>query len=485
MAIIKTKVSGGIVIGVEHEWGTLFKGIPYAAPPVGDLRFASPRPAEKWSGERLCDTFPPDTFRIVRPIPGMPKNNYPALIDEPHIYSEDCLYINIWTPADSIDDRLPVMFWLYGNGGSSHHPAVKGDIYAQKGVVLVTFNYRQDVFGCTGLKELADREPDGSTGANGPQDILFALKWVNDNITAFGGDPDNITVFGHSAGGIFTKFLLTCPQAEGLFQHAICMSGGGTWDIDPIYTKEQKCSWCQEILDKAGWSLDDIMTKSTEEVYEVLKKYEQTLNLPKQSMLCSLFLASEDDVLIDRYFGEKLYDGYVNTSVDVMAGMLVEEWRNIPCQVPGGIAGYEKEFAMASVVSWAQRNAERGFKPIYPYFFEHKMPEDGHWMRHGDEVAYAFGTLDVYGKPWTEFDYLMSDTVVDYWTTFAKTGNPNCPGRPEWQPFTLDNPVTMHFADAHIICENISGSAKQQEAIRFLLEHPGILNNPFPPVSMK
>jgi len=480
MSITRTKTEQGIVQGIQEDWGSIFKSIPYAAPPVGELRFAAPQPADSWDGTRKCTKWPDDTFRIFIPIPGMPVPKFKPVVPDEHTCSEDCLYMNIWTPADTETDRLPVVFWMYGNGGSSHSPAVNGEAFAKKGVILVTFNYRQDVFGWTGLKELADRDPNGSTGCTGLQDILFALKWVRRNIPHFGGDPDNITIAGHSAGAMFVKFLLTCREAEGLFRHAISMSGGGTWDIDPVYTKKEKIDFCQTILDKAGWTFEDVMTRSSEEVYRTFKEYEKTLALPQKSMMCSLFLASMDDCLLKRYYGEELYDGYFNENVDVMGGMLVEEWHNIPCQVPGGIKGYEREFAIASIVSWAKRNAQRGFRPMYPYFFDHRMPEDGHWMRHGDEMCYTFGTLDIYAKPYAEYDRCLSDITVGYWTEFAKKGDPNGEGLPVWKPYTLDEPVTMHFADDHIVCEDIAGYEKAERAVDFLLAHPGMLDDPFP-----
>lgn len=475
MSMMKAQTKNGTVTGVAYDGGTVFRGIPYAAPPVGKLRFAAPKPAKSWEGERSCDSWPADAWRYP-----FPHNHSKSSADGEHTYSEDCLYLNIWTPARQAGEKLPVMFWLYGGGGSSHDTHIDGAGFTKRGCILVSINYRMGIFGFFGLKELADQDSYGSTGAYGIQDIVFALQWVRDNIEAFGGDPGNVTVFGHSAGAMFTKLLIGCKPARGLFQHAISLSGGGTWDIDYIHTKESKCRLCQELLDRAGWTLEDMMSRNSAEIYEVLQREEKNLDLPHKSMFNTLFLPSMDDWLIKDYYGKILYDGDVDETVDVMCGMLIEEWHNFPCQIPGGIGDYKREFAMASVIAWGRRYVERGIKPVYTYFFERRMPEDGHWMRHGEELPYVFGTMNRYDKPWTDYDYLMSETTMDYWTSFAKTGNPNTPGRPEWNPYTVQQPVTMHFRDEDIICEDISGYEKMDEVVSYLLAHPGMLDDPFP-----
>lgn len=476
MSIIKASTNSGTVVGVAYKSGTLFKGIPYAAPPVGELRFAAPKPVQPWEGELLCNRWPADAWR--HPFPPRPRRN--VVVPDEHTYSEDCLYMNIWTPAKESGEKLPVMFWLYGGGGSSHDAYVDGEEYTKRGCILVSINYRMGIFGYFGLKELADRDPHGSTGAYGILDIVFALEWVRDNIEAFGGDPDNVTVFGHSAGAMFTKLLVGCKPARGLFKRGISLSGGGTWDIDVIHTKEDKCRLCQQLLDMVGWTLEDMMSRDPVEIYEVLQREEQKLDLPCKSMLNTLFLPSMDDWLVTDYYGKILNDGDVDETVDIMCGMLVEEWHNFPCQIPGGIDGYNREFAMASVIAWGRRYNERGIKPVYNYFFEHRVPDDKHWMVHGDELPYTFGTMKRYDKKWSEFDLLMSETAVDYWTSFAKTGDPNTPGRPEWRPYTKEEPVTMHFADDYIKCEDISSYDKLNEVADYLLAHPGMLNDPFP-----
>ena len=480
MPELKVKTKHGTVVGVQEGESVIFKGVPYAAPPVGERRFAAPVEHEDWEGELSCGRWPADAFRVPFPPNPNSKVTYPVA----HVYSEDCLYLNIWVPADKKpEEKLPVMFWLYGGGGSSHDAYTDGRAYNRKHCIMVSINYRISIFGFFGLEELAARDPHGSTGAYGLMDILFALKWVKENISAFGGDPENVTVFGHSAGGIYTKWLIGCREARGLFRRGISLSGGGIWDIDYIYSREDKCRLCRQLMEMAGWTVDDLMNRSTQEISDTFTALEKQLKLPKKSMLSTLFLPSVDHWLVKDYYGKILYDGDVDESVDVMCGMLVEEWHNFPCQIPGGIGDYKKEFAMGPVIAWGRRYAERGIKPVYNYFFERRMPVEDRWMVHGDELPYTFGCMDRYSWPWQDYDYEMSEIAVSYFTNFAKTGDPNGPGLPRWRPFTRDDPVTMHFTDDGIRTENIAGTERAEAVVRFLMDHPGMLNDPFPPAA--
>ncbi len=479
MTISHATTQYGAVTGVLENGYTVFRGIPYAAPPVGKRRFSAPQPPVPWNGERACTQWPPDAYRF----PFRDQNMDGVKPTPPHAYAEDCLYLNVWTPAESAGEKLPVMVWLYGAGGCSHDPYVDGAEICRRGCILVTFNYRIGVFGFFGLKELAEKDEHTSTGTYGIQDILFALRWVRANIAAFGGDPDCVTVFGHSAGAIYTKLLLCAAPAWGLFHRVISLSGGGTWDIDYIHSFESKCSLCRELIDRVGWTVEDLMTRPAREICEVLCREELALERPKKSMLNTLFLPSVDHWLVHDYYGKLLNDGPVDASVDVMCGMLSEEWHNVPCQVPGGIQGYEREFALGPVIAWGRRYCERGFKPLYNYFFERCMPGDGRKMRHGDELPYVFGTLDRYDVAWREEDYELSKAMLDYFTNFAKTGDPNGSGLARWEAYTTDSQQTMHISDAGIRSENIADYEKATEVVNFLLEHPGMLNDPFSPTT--
>src|SRR5690606_2928229 len=192
---------------------TVYKGIPFAAPPVGELRWRAPQPAAKWEGVRAADKFGPDPYQ------GDGKGSV----------SEDCLYLNIWTPAKSANERLPVLVWIYGGGfsfGSNSTPTHNGEHLARKGVVLVTINYRVGPLGFLAHPELSAESPHHASSNYGLLDQIAGLKWVQQNIAAFGGDPDRVTIFGESAGGIAVSMLCASPEARGLFHGAISQSGG-------------------------------------------------------------------------------------------------------------------------------------------------------------------------------------------------------------------------------------------------------------------
>ena len=203
----------GLVQGSSEDGLTVYRGIPFAAPPVGDLRWRPPQPAARWEGVRQATKFAPDPYQ------GDGKGNV----------SEDCLYLNIWTPAKSADARVPVLVWIYGGGfsfGSTSTPVHNGEHLARKGVVLVSINYRVGPFGFLAHPELSAESPQHVSGNYGLLDQIAGLRWIRKNIAAFGGDPDKVTIFGESAGGIAVSMLCASPLAKGLFRGAISQSGG-------------------------------------------------------------------------------------------------------------------------------------------------------------------------------------------------------------------------------------------------------------------
>jgi len=208
------RVEGGLIQGMSEDGLTVYRGIPFATPPVGDLRWRAPQPAAKWEGVRQAAKFAPG------PVQGW---NAPAGT------SEDCLYLNIWTPTKSASDRISVLVWIYGggfNGGSTSEPVSSGEKLARKGVVLVSIAYRVGQLGFLAHPELSKESPNHVSGNYGLLDMIAGLQWVRKNIAAFGGDPDKVTIFGESAGGIAVSMLCVSPLAKGLFHGAISQSGG-------------------------------------------------------------------------------------------------------------------------------------------------------------------------------------------------------------------------------------------------------------------
>ncbi len=210
------RVEGGLLQGTAEDTLTVYKGVPFAAPPVGELRWQAPRPAPKWEGVRAADKFAPGCMQSMGGPP-------------PSGLNEDCLHLNVWSPAKSPKDRIPVLVWIYGggfNGGATSIPVYSGEKLAKRGVVLVSVAYRVGVFGFYAHPELSAENPHHVSGNYGLLDMIAGLQWIQKNIAAFGGDPKQVTIFGESAGGIAVSMLSASPLAKGLFHGAISQSGG-------------------------------------------------------------------------------------------------------------------------------------------------------------------------------------------------------------------------------------------------------------------
>ncbi|MBV8820472.1 MAG: carboxylesterase family protein, partial [Acidobacteriaceae bacterium] len=219
------KVEGGLVQGVVEDNLAVYKGVPFAAAPVGNLRWRPPQPVEPWQGVRSADKFAPACMQAGNAPPGG--------------LSEDCLYLNVWTPAKSANERLPVLVWIYGGGfnaGATSYPVTSGDKLASRGVVFVSVAYRVGVLGFYANRELSAESPHHVSGNYGLLDMIAALKWIQQNVAAFGGDAKRVTIFGESAGGIAVSMLCASPLAKGLFHGAMSESGGsfGPFSRDPV-----------------------------------------------------------------------------------------------------------------------------------------------------------------------------------------------------------------------------------------------------------
>ena len=217
--ITTATVAGGKLMGVEHDGIVSFKGIPFAAPPVGALRWKAPQPLKAWSGTKTADTFAPACIQD----PALA-----AFMQMPSNFSEDCLYLNVWTPAKATGEKRAVMVWIYGGGfagGATSAGVYDGTKFAKKGAVLVSVAYRLGAFGFLAQPELSKESGKGS-GNYGLEDMIAGLRWVKDNIAQFGGDPANVTILGESAGGIAVSMLAASPAAKGLFAKAVSESGG-------------------------------------------------------------------------------------------------------------------------------------------------------------------------------------------------------------------------------------------------------------------
>ena len=486
MALEKVTTTYGVVVGAPRGDSTVFRGIPYAKPPVGARRFAPPEAPDAWEGERICKEFAPACIQGRRP--GEPVCDI----------SEDCLYLNVYTPAVSADEKLPVLFWIYGggfSGGSSSNPEFDGEAINRRGAILVTINYRCNVLGFFAHPELEKKY--GHNSSLGILDQIAALKWVRENIAFFGGDPERVLVFGQSAGGISVRMLLCSPLAKGLFSRAVVESGGGLNEADPILPQEEFSAFCQRCMERLGWSFEDIMARDAEEV-------SRSMDQAAREVIGGFAVG---------YF-QPFLDGCAITDVP---GKLIKrgEYMDIPI-ICGTVAGdswmftrlvreqlrdntpFFRGFSYAPGEAWARWQTRAGRTPIYTYYMDRKQPgggpsHTGHRPAarhdgppygagtfHGSEIAYVFGRLgwkgEHIGAPFSELDHQMSKAMTDYWVNFAKNGDPNGEGLPLWPKHTDETPFAMHFGDDGWRAENIVLTHDEERTLEHTIRNPGMLD---------
>lgn len=477
MAITKVKTTCGVVTGLPSEGSdcTSFLGIPFAKPPVGELRYAAPEPAEPWEGERACTKFAPSCIQLDPPGGTLTYR-----------VSEDCLYLNVFTPAGSDAEKLPVLFWIYGGGftgGSTEDPEMNGTRLCEKGVVVVTVSYRCGVMGFMALPEL--EEKNGRVVNAGILDQIAALKWVRENISAFGGDPERVLIFGQSAGGMSVRMLLTSPLAAGLMSRAVVHSGGGLNEADPIRPKAEYMDLCRRTMEYLGWTFEDMMTRDAVEISEKMMKAVREAAAFDEVGYFQPFI---DEYSILDVPGKLIAQGrYVD--IPIICGTVAgDSWmfsRKVKAQLQE--QAYFRGFSYAPSQAWAQLQLKTGGTPIYTYYMDRKQPPRpmkafkrggppyGADTPHGTDVAYVFGTLDARGLPYEPYDYELSDAMMTYWTNFARTGDPNGDDLAPWPKYTSGTPVAMRFGTEGWAAENIVLTGEEQRTLDYTQKHPGLL----------
>ncbi len=419
------KVDGGLIQGVPSAAGdvTVFRGIPYAAPPVGNLRWKRPQPVVKWNGVRMADTFSNICWQPGNAVGTFYGNEF--YWKEQTVQSEDCLYLNIWTPADAVgyqDKKLPVAFWVHGGAyfnGYGHEITMDGDAWAKRGVILVTINYRLGIFGFLAHPELSAETTDGTSGNYGTYDQVAALKWVHENISQFGGDPDNITVLGQSAGAASIKNLVSSPMSRGLIRNAVLQSGGGIGSFGSSDNGQKQAEKTgKKFMKKHGYKkLKEMRAAPAQELLKIFK--EEGMGLFRPHIDGILLTESFDDAAINQHLADANY----------MIGCTLDDIRPMGKQID--------EFCFL--------RDSLDHRPAYQYLFARKLPGTHDGAFHSAELWYMFHTLDRSWRPMTQADYILADEVMDCWTNFVKYGNPNKPGNESWKPFTLANPFVMTF----------------------------------------
>ena len=448
-------VDGGQIQGVvldEAPGVTVYRGIPYAAPPIGENRWRAPQPVEPWEGVRVCDKFGHPAFQAAH-YPGGYTTEWGYGEEAP--YSEDCLYLNVWTKAPGqTDKKLPVAVWIFGGGlreGWGSEPEFDGKNWADKDVVLVSFNYRVGPFGFFAHPALSAEDPEHATGNWGTLDQIEVLKWVKRNIAQFGGDPDNVMIFGQSAGSRSVKFLSASPLTRGLFNKAVIMSGSGLADpakpAAPLFPggpvlPAQKMTTLAEAEAStqavADWAnLPDakaLRAASTETIFALGGIY--TAVTGKRSVLSASPISPYiDGYVLTESFDDACIDGTL-ANVPYLIGYTLND--------AGNMGGQIRDFCL---------NREQKGGKAYAYQFARPLPTDGRpgvlqGAFHSSDLWYVFKSLEHCWRPWTEGDWDLSEKMLTAWSNFAKYADPNGPGQDlgaVWTPYTAATPEFMVF----------------------------------------
>ena len=483
------RIESGLIQGTVEDGLSVYRGIPFAAPPVGELRWRAPQPVSKWEGILPADKFGPASIQSNPAIANLPPP------------SEDCLYLNVWTPAKSQKDRLAVMVWIHGGGFVAGTPAEKlyhGDFLAKKGVVVVSIGYRLGILGFLAHPDLINENDRHVSGNYGLLDMIAGLKWVQKNISAFGGDPGRITIFGESAGGIAVSMLCVSPLAKGLFHRAISQSGGS---FGPIRAGGGPGENVQSLADaeKAGKAWAQKAGASTAAELRNLPPEKLMVSIPGEGLAWPIM---DGWVIPDDQY--KIYQAGKYNDTPIMVGYNSDEGAAFPgARTPeehidhvhdryGDFAERLLELYPAGegetlpktardlmrdtafgwhTWTWAHLQTKTGKSRAFLYYFDHHpeypvdSPRAGFGAAHSDEMPLVFHQFGLPGRPEAkDEDRIMSDMIMNYWTNFAKNGDPNGNGLPEWPAYTDENPQAMHF----LYGKGEAGSVVHEEGLKAL-----------------
>ncbi len=473
-------VAQGELTGLVSADGSVevYAGIPYARPPVGELRWREPQEPEPWEGVRACDAFAPMSM----------QQTHSALYDtlyrligyhelklrlgdncrEP--VSEDSLYLNVWKPAGE-QEKLPVIFFIHGGSlmtGQPSYTDYNGEALAKKGVIMITFGYRLGVFGYFADEALAAESPNGTTGNYGLLDQIAALRWVHENIAAFGGDPDNITVAGESAGSSSVNALCCSPLTEGLFRRAIGESSGIT-AVRPYHTfrtMDEALEMGRAIKAEQGVSSIEALRAIPAGQLVQTKYANDSMTVDGYALTEQPYLSYEkglnhEEALLNGFNGHEAEAFRLLQSVEperypaAVQRLLGEEAERYLALAPAADKKEATEcfnrllgvcwFAY-SHYDWSRRLTGQG-KPVYEYCFTKQNGAIGDW--HSGEMIYAYGNVWRSPANYGADDLALSETMLSYWVNFARTGDPNGPGLPAW-PTTAEAPGELLNFDSEV-----------------------------------
>lgn len=445
----------------------IFKGIPFAAPPVGELRWKAPQPVTPWKGIKDCTEF------AKSPIQGKPNEfgvyTREFLIkDEP--LSEDCLYLNVWTGAKSIAEKRPVMVWIYGGGfvsGGTNVPIYDGEALAKKGIILVSITYRVGILGFLAHPELTKESPNHTSGNYGLMDMLAALKWVKKNIAAFGGDPGNVTIAGQSAGSMAVNSLVASPLGKGLFQKAIAESGA-SFIAGPFGGTTLKRAEMAGVKTAEGLGATSLADLRKLPAQALLKQFGggpivDGYVLPKS--VGAIFAANNENAVpvLTGWNADDAFLGPLKNAADYTADAKKKYGNKAPEFLKLFPASTDAEAEASQIAisrnqifgiqnyTWAKVQSAKGKAKIYVYRFTRRLPASPDFKKYGafhtGEVAYVFNNLKFLHRPFEPVDDQLANTISSYWVNFVKTGNPNGTGLPAWPAYNTTTNQVMYLGE--------------------------------------
>lgn len=437
MQIIETNY--GKMRGVDMGDYIEYRGVPYAKPPVGELRWKAPRKPDRWEGVYEADTYAARCMQEVQQDPLYCKEFYADTAFD-RVSSEDCLYLNIWTPKEGGGSH-PVAFWIHGGaflGGYATEQEFDGEAYCRRGVILVSVEYRCNIFGFLAHPWLGAENERGLSGNYGILDQIAALTWVYENIRAFGGDPDNITVFGQSAGAMSVQTLISSPLTKGMIARAILQSGGGYGN--GLNRDDMTLAFQEELgesfVKAAGAdSLRRLRELTAEEVLALMPAFFEAA-MPKAK---GLFLVPTIDGYVLEDGCNALIDQRKIKDIPYLLGCTADDIFVTPEIKEQGQRGPLYDVCL----EFCRKRSEAGKENTWMYYFARKLPGDDAGAFHSSELWYMFGTLGRCWRPMSEADHALSEKMLDYWTNFMRYGNPNGEGEESWKPCSGESGQVM------------------------------------------
>ena len=459
------KIETGQLEGTTMSSGIrVFKGIPYAAPPVGDLRWKPPQPPAKWNGVRKADKFSDSCMQALRRTGNPWTKEFMVQNDA----SEDCLCLNVWTGAKAATEKRPVLVWIHGGAfyeGSGEIITYDGEELAKKGLVVVTINYRLGIFGFYTHPELTKESPQHSSGNYGLMDIVASLQWVQKNIAAFGGDPNLVTIAGQSAGAMAVHALTASPQAKGLFHRAIAESGSGVGrrTKDLAVSEQDGVKWAET---KGATSLKELRAKLAADLmggarfapvvdgWFLPADVAATFAQGKQNDVPTMTGLTADEGSAAPTYGKINAAEFAKQAQQRFGEQAAEFLKLYPSteQTQSGLSQKQsaRDQGLVSMYLWASERAKTAKTKAYTYYFTRGIPWPEHpefAAFHTGDVPYFFANLKHLERPWEALDRKLADTASSYWVNFAKTGNPNGKGLPNWPAYEAAQQMTMEIGE--------------------------------------